>query len=80
MLTSPKTKKWYLDIPTEELFSGNHLYFIKSSQIIYAIISRRIEDKISKRNPLLEIQFKKKAQNGYENAVIKIKVSSKSMA
>lgn len=55
--TDPKDKKRYLSVSTEELFSGNHLYFIKSSQIIHAITSRRIEDKISKWNPLLEIQF-----------------------
>lgn len=58
--TEPKDKKWYLNTSSEELLSGNHLYFIKSNQILFTIISRRIEDKISKWNPLLEIQFLKR--------------------
>lgn len=39
--------KRYLDTATEELFLGND-DFIKSSQVIHGIMSRRTEDKISK--------------------------------
>ena len=48
VLVSLKAKKWHLDTSTEELFLGNDHYFIKSSQVIHAIISRRTEDKINK--------------------------------
>lgn len=56
LLVSLKAKKCHLDTFTEELFLGNDRYFIKSSQVIHAIIFRRIEDKISKWNLLLKIQ------------------------
>lgn len=56
MLVSLKAKKWYLDICNDKLFLSNNHYFIKSSQVIQAIIPRRIEDKISKWNLLLKIQ------------------------
>lgn len=46
--SEPKGKEVILDISTEELFLGNDHYFIKWSQVIHAIISRRIEGKISK--------------------------------
>lgn len=56
MLVSLKAKKRYLENSTKELFLDNHHYFMMSSQVIRAIISGRIKDKISKRNLFLKIQ------------------------